>query len=319
MSLRDWYSNTRMRVDEDGLSGLTASIHPLYRGSWRIVGSRLPLGTNIYERSWDVLVILDGCRVDVLDTVDDPAASEFDVGRIVSVGSTSREWLAKTFVPKYTELIRRTAYVTANPFTEDILSGGAAGTKSPFNPANWSTVDADEFLLLDEVWKDAWNDELGTVIPRDVTDRAISAARSSHPDRMIIHYMQPHQPFLSEDGELLLPEHVGAYWGAIRRNDLDPTDVVRAYERTLAYVLREVPLLRENLDAERLILTADHGNAFGEWGILGHPNGFLHPSVKVVPWVELTAQDCETYQPTVRREPTASTIDDRLRNLGYVM
>jgi len=31
----------------------------------------MPVGTNIYERDWDALVVLDACRVDILREVAD--------------------------------------------------------------------------------------------------------------------------------------------------------------------------------------------------------------------------------------------------------
>lgn len=33
------------------------------------VSSRFPFGTNVYEKDWDVLVLLDTCRVDALAEV----------------------------------------------------------------------------------------------------------------------------------------------------------------------------------------------------------------------------------------------------------
>lgn len=318
MSLHDWITNTHSRLREEGMTGVTESVYALYRGSWRIVGSRLPLGANIFDHDWDVLVILDACRVDLLANVAADADYIEDVETSVSVGSTSREWLAKTFSPAYREIVRETAYVTANPYTEEIFSSEGGDTRSPFNPANWPTVAPNDFLVLEEVWKDGWDDDRGTVLPRDVTDRAIAVGRTHGPPRMIIHYMQPHQPFLSENGKLLFPEFVGDYWGALRRGDLPFTDIWGAYEQTLRLVLDDVELLRENMDAQTVILTADHGNAFGEWGIMGHPNGCLHPSVKTVPWAETTARDRGTYEPTVDRSEPTSSIEDQLQNLGYV-
>ena len=43
------------------------------------------------------------------------------------------------------------------------------------------------------------------------------------------------------------------------------------------YVLNDIGILLDNLDAERVVITADHGEAFGEYGILGHKLGSLHP------------------------------------------
>ena len=317
MSLYDWVANTNTRIRRDGLTGVVDSVYPIYRGSWRIIGSRLPIGTNVFESEWDVLVILDGCRVDVLEAMATDVPYVSSVESLVSVGSTSREWLAKTFTPTYRDQINRTAYVSANPFTSEIFGPDGGKTNSRFNPANWETVGSDAFLVLEEVWKDAWDDELGTVLPRAVTDRAISVGRTHRPDRMIVHYMQPHQPFLSTDAELLLPEFHGRYWEALRRREVEFDAVWDAYESTLQFVLDDVALLRENLAGDTTIITADHGNAVGEWGIVGHPNGCLHPSVKHVPWAKTTARDTGNYTPSDRRSEGTVTVDERLESLGY--
>jgi hypothetical protein len=138
MSLQNWVSNTASRLRDDGVTGLAQSFHLLYNGSWRICGAPLPLGTNVYDCDWELLVLLDGCRVDTLEAFEDDPQFECidDVGRLRSVASTSREWLAKTFTPEHSAEVERTAYVTANPYTDEILSNETQN-RSPFNPANW--------------------------------------------------------------------------------------------------------------------------------------------------------------------------------------
>jgi len=76
MGLSDWVAETADRMRSEGVGpGLRRGGYEFYRGSWRVVGSRLPLGTNIYDRSWDVVVVLDACRVDVLRAVADDYVS----------------------------------------------------------------------------------------------------------------------------------------------------------------------------------------------------------------------------------------------------
>lgn len=322
MSLRNWLQRTPERVKEDGLNGLAMSGRHLYSGAWRVVCSRLPIGTNVYEREWDVLVLLDGCRVDLLSGVADEYAFLDNRETLRSVGSTSREWLAKTFVDEYSAAVSETVYVTANPYTDEILApGGAEGNNSPFNPANWSSLNATSFQSVEEVWRDRWDDSLGTVPPRRVTDRTISVDRDLDPKRLIVHYMQPHQPFLGIlDGDDEPPDWArGNLWHALQRGDVSRSVLWDAYEENLRLVLDEVALLRENLDADRMIISSDHGNALGEWGIYGHPNGFPHPAVKRVPWVRTSAEDNGSYEPTTETgsEPPAS-VTDRLEDLGYL-
>ena len=78
-------------------------------------------------------------------------------------------------------------------------------------------------------------------------------------------------------------------------------------------------MLLENVDAEEVAITADHGNAFGEYTIYGHPEGMLLPCIKQVPWVMISATDQGTYAPTGEYESDKITdIDDHLEELGYI-
>jgi len=55
--------------------------------------------THVFDRDWDVLVVLDACRVDLLRSV----AGEYDFvtgdQTIYSVAPTSKLWLNRTFQP----------------------------------------------------------------------------------------------------------------------------------------------------------------------------------------------------------------------------
>jgi len=180
----------------------------------------------------------------------------------------------------------------------------------------------DDFLLVDEVWKDGWDEQLGTVPPRVVTDRAIATSREYEPKRIIVHYMQPHQPFIGEQARSNGQDWVEeSCWDALRQGNAAVSDVREAYRENLAVVLGDVRLLLENVDADPAVVSADHGNAFGEWGIYGHPNGFLHPSVKNVPWLVTHASDERTHTPEASTNDSDSikqTTEDRLRDLGYL-
>jgi hypothetical protein len=72
------------------------------------------------------------------------------------------------------------------------------------------------------------------------------------------------------------------------------------------------------------VITADHGELFGEWGLYGHISGILHPSLKRVPWVETTAEDTQSYEPQLTsprgeaRETEDEAVTQRLADLGYM-
>lgn len=312
MTFADWLDETRHRVAADGLDGVRESAYELRVGAFRRADRFATPGVNVFERAWDALVILDGCRADVLCGV----APEYDflrgAGTHRSPGSTSYEWMERTFTDEHSDEMARTVHVSANPFTHQYL-------------------DAEWFALLDEVWRDGWDEEVGIVPARAVTDRAIRAGRASleSDDRLLIHYMQPHFPSVPcpLGGSATLEEWRDGRempWQELRRGTHTEREVWRAYVENLRYVLDEVALLLENLDAERVVITADHGNAKGEWGIYGHPNVPLRV-LREVPWFTTTATDHRTHEPDVESvtdsaetEETASTaVTERLAALGY--
>ncbi len=311
MGISDLFSRNLNRAKRGAVKELIfEGGYELYSASWRM-GKLLPISeTNIFERDWDVLVILDGCRVDLMEEVEDEYEFIDSVGEITSTGSMSLEWMEKTFSTAPDEELASTAYITANLFSK-------------------YACDESMFSRLDEVWKHGWDDELNTIPARPVTDSAIDIMRSESPERMIIHYMQPHHPFIGETESLssFNPDPFGrdndgvseslTVWDALRRGEVSQEMAWQAYKQNLRYVLEDVSLLRENIAADKLVITADHGNAIGEWGIYDHPIGFPHPAVKNVPWVETTAVDKGTHSPSITQQNESGAIDERLSALGY--
>jgi hypothetical protein len=193
-------------------------------------------------------------------------------------------------------------------------------------------LDAGRFGCLDEVWKYAWDDDLGTVPAEAVTDRAVAAAREEDPDRLVAHYMQPHHPFVPDpvDGDSGMAR-TGTHssetspWKLLRSDTVTEERVWEAYLANLRYVLSAVETLVAEV-AGRVAITADHGNLFGEWGVYGHPMHTPIPALLAVPWAETTGRNCGELTPTttppeplpVGRVYDAESDDDRLRSLGYL-
>lgn len=49
----------------------------------------------------------------------------------------------------------------------------------------------------------------------------------------------------------------------------------------------------------------------------GYPAGFLHPVVRKVPWIETTATDRGTYEPSIKPAPGIEDVTELLEALGY--
>jgi len=321
----EWVSEMRSRLEDNPRRGLLYIFFTLYLTVWYGITSRYEPGTNVFEEEWDLLIILDACRVDTLREV----ASDYEFIETVdtkwSVGSQSDEWMAKTFTSDWRSEISTTRYVTGNGHSEYIFEDQDYPPKNnttPLDLASWDTVDGDGFFQIENVWRTNHDDVYRVVLPDRLSDHAIAAGREGGHQRLIVHYMQPHLPYIGaaihEDREPTELERRGYELleeGAATREEVYPL-----YRETLRYVLDDVESLLENIDAERAIITADHGEAFGEWFAYGHPEGFPHPSVKRVPWVETTAEDKGTRTPDVEADSQRTEIDveEHLQDLGYM-
>lgn len=314
ISGRDWLRESVQRIRDDGGWGAINSLYDVYLGTALTVTSRIPLGTNVFSREWDAMIVLDACRVDALRAVAPEYEFLEEVNSIRSVGSHSFEWMSKTFVEKYRESIERTSYVTANPFAARSYFDREVPPEDrtiPFGPTDYGTVSRDTLGYIDEVQTYGIDDELGFILPETVTDRAIRAGREEETDRLLVHYMQPHDPLICQDGTKTNVYH------RLRAGTVTEEEVCEWYLETLRTVLEEVAVLLENLDADRVVITADHGEAFGELGFYGHMPGFPHPAVRRVPWAETTAIDTGSYEPTIEPRSEEADVKQHLKELGY--
>lgn len=306
MSLEQFISKSRRRYDAHGPSVLPSIGQDFAVSAATRLTQQVPMGTNVFDRDWDVLVILDGCRHDMYER----EVRECD--SIWSLGGASNEWMQRTFGGADPDDLAETAYVTANPFS----------TRGP-------TFDEVDVGLLDEVWKDSWDDDLGTTPPRPVTDRGIAACRDGDFDRVIVHYMQPHYPFIHPDTPVLGRmdrETFGEMgdepplWDQVQFGMVDRDEALAAYDANLRHVWDDVELLLENVDGT-VAVTADHGNALGEWGQWGHRPGLPLPALRRVPWDVRQARDERTHtlaSKHARKNDTAdAAVEDRLEALGY--
>lgn len=306
MDVSGWIADSISGIRSDGVGGIRNSFYPVYKKALHQVFRFTPDGDPIYTREWDLLIVLDGCRLDLMEEVADDFSYINAVDSVRSVDTMTREWMKKNFRDEYTDEMANTAFICGNPHSDWLL-------------------DDDDFHLLDEVWRYGWDGDVGTLPPRPVTDRAISVGRSESPERMILHYMQPHYPFPSHP-ELDAGIDIDRFgelpwdnvWDRLREGKVDQSEVWEAYRGNLSYVLEDIGLLLQNVDAESAVITSDHGNAIGEWGIYGHPIHMPIAEIQTVPWVKTTATDERTHESeTVRESTVDSTIEDRLRQLGY--
>ncbi|WP_394740202.1 hypothetical protein [Natronococcus roseus] len=267
--------------------------------------------TRVMDEDWDSLVILDGCRYDAFQV-----RCEID-GRLESrrsLGSHSEEFLQQNFPETYHDTI----YVTTNPFAPSIVDDDTFHAMVP---------------LLEE-----WDADYETVHPETVTRRASEIAEAYPDKRLIVHYMQPHYPFIGDIGDRL--DHRGhnsrmddpafetpSIWKRLRNGeDIDLELVRAAYTENLDIVLEYVEELLEALSG-RTVITADHGNLIGDRMSpipvrgYGHERGLRSPELVEVPWLIVddgARPEIRAEEPERRDRIEDSVVEERLESFGYV-
>ncbi|WP_336037525.1 hypothetical protein [Halobacterium yunchengense] len=322
-NVRQWLAEMGEHFRENPIRAPLYLIYSWYLVAWFGVTSRFPVGTNVYERDWDLLVVLDACRVDTLREVADEYDFIEEVDEMWSIGSHSAEWIAQTFTESQRRDVEQTRYVTGNAHASRVLEERRTPpliNTLPVDLSRWNFVDTDSFDAIDMVWEN-YNDETYRVaLPEVMTDYTIDVSRELDQNRLIVHYMQPHLPYIGQahpEGRSPTELEMEGY-EKLETGDADREEVYELYKDTLRLVLDQVELLLENVDADRVAITADHGEAFGELRAYGHPEGFPHPIVKKVPWVETTAEDSGTREPDLEKKTATSVdIEEHLKDLGY--
>jgi hypothetical protein len=263
---------------------------------------------NVFDRDWDLLIILDGCDPSWFNDLSDEFSwlpSYEEQNTLMSVGSTSFEWYPKTFNHPSSETLSETAVISSNVF---------AGEYVP-----------NQIGKLDDLTKWGWDDTVDIVPAHTVTDAAVDIGRRTDFDRYLVHYMQPHYPFL-ERGQRRTDITTRTDWSscweawyAVMRGEATSNELEALYRENLEYVLPEVQSLLENFDAETAIITSDHSNAVGQQGMYGHPGYVEMPLLREVPWIQTCATDTQSLQPDIDRGETADAKrQDQLEALGYV-
>lgn len=260
------------------------------------IGGRADLFDRLESIDWDVLVLLDACRYDTLDAVADTAV----VDCVQSPASATPEFLTKA---GRREVFADSVYVSGNPQTDDAYLG--------------------ENVRHIPVYADQWDDALSTVRPEDIYGAAADEVGDGRP--VVAHTLQPHYPHVCEiDGRTVpVPNGVhpasyggeklssGGFQAALASGCVDLETMRKSYVVATRYAWRRASSFAVGMAEEgyRVVISADHGELFGEYGLVEHPVDVRLPKVERVPWV--------VFEPGT----DATTEDDvtgRLEALGYV-
>jgi len=279
------------------------------------VQQRQPLGRSIFAGDWDICIVLDSTRLDMLR---EQWPRDDAVGAVWSRGSITTEWLANTFRRSLAATLDDTAYVSASPHSHTVFrdrewltNAEGVSVRYPEPPV----VSPADFAGFHEVWR-THASEADAVPPETMLDATLEAAERY--DRVVAHWLQPHEPFIG-GGEYFGggPTETNV-WQALQDGSVDEATVWAAYRSNLHRALAAVDMLLDSIDAEVLI-TSDHGNAFGRFGVYGHPFAWPEPVVRRVPWIKTRAEAVSGYDYTsVLNDADGGTgLKAQLRALGY--
>jgi hypothetical protein len=269
------------------------------------------IGINDKDRK--VLIILDACRYDYFKKV----YKKYFKGHLIKKRSVARktlEWLYKTFPDKYEDLV----YVSGNPIINSKMT--MFYKRNPINSR-------EKFFKVVDTWDWAWSEEFGTVLPTPINSDFFKFYNKFSNKRFVLHYMQPHMPYvplLKRDDlfdkkvrkEIVfllfkLPWLKEFFYKApktfrkivrrvrskiLRVKQFTNFDLILEnyslrelrgfYMENLEFVLNKVSTIVKNVD-ENIVITSDHGELLGEYGLFGHEINERYKELIEVPWLEI--------------------------------
>ena len=276
--------------------------------------SRLVFGNfesqNMLTMDWDHLIVLDACRLDVFQKVYKEFFTNSQLKSIISPGSSTMEVVKKIFNDDTKAYLRDVIFINSNPVIDNTL--GTSTLKEIFH----------KYI---PVWKKYWNWEIGTVKPENVYKVTLKIFINHPNKRFMIWFLQPHFPYLSKkfshinylgrnfmnksymksfNSNFKILYHI--FFNLIKKGSLcagipesvcdyckkHPKEILEAYISNLLVVLFYAKRLTQILPG-KIVITSDHGEAFGEkiklFGIqvYGHPSRVKILSLIQVPWLEI--------------------------------
>lgn len=272
-------------------------------------------GVDIQTADWDNLIILDACRHDIFDQV-----SELDgnLSAVISQGSNTREFIEQNWFDRN---LKDTVCVTGNPYYARLSH----------------RLSFRDILLV----RDTNSAIEGHVTPTEVSEKALEAAEDYPNKRLVIHFMQPHTPFIFNDGTKLDPESSLRHFQDIVNTDIQPHNVRSLYVENLKYVLSNLEELFQGLPG-KTVVTGDHGEFLGErfpdlYHYLhpnppfrqyfensihdyGHCKSMRSPILVTVPWLEIPHESRKSItagQSSSHLTVSENEIQEQLQALGY--
>lgn len=285
-------------------------------------------GIDVMREDWDNLIILDACRYDAFEETNN---IEGDLKSVTSSGSHSTDFIKENF---FGGEYHDTIYVSANTHAEKIDDGIFFKVDKTYSDSQ----------ITNSIEKNKKRD------PELVHDLALEN-NDQHPNkRLIVHFMQPHSPYIGPRAEevrtnLLKKEGLKLrYWcdpeeidvsenihyndllQAARAGHISDEVLWEIYVENLTIGLDWAEELISTLDGKSVI-TADHGELLGDASSIIKPDTYFHyndlyiPELRIVPWLEVESEsrrEIQSEEPIGVEDVDDEVVSEQLEALGYV-
>jgi len=269
---------------------------------------------DILKEDWKFLVILDACRYDFFKEIYKEFFDTNNLQKAISPAKSTPEWLDKIFKSYYNDIV----YISGNPWINSIVVD-----------KNLKFHAKKHFYKVVDVWNFGWDDNLGTIHPKKINKSFIESLLKYKNKRFILHYNQPHQPYISLGGrsrkirqiehhnktktftnyaKFYISKSVGDLicwkllnffkipfkdYGYMLYYQYGGFDKIRqAYKNDLKIVLENVKELTDYVSGKWLI-TADHGELLGEHNGYDHCHFFRYKELVEVPFLKISSKPLE--------------------------
>jgi hypothetical protein len=167
----------------------------------------------------------------------------------------------------------------------------------------------------------------GTVLPETVLKQALELSNKYPNKRLIIHFLQPHYPFIGEtkirNGKI---KNTNPFY-LLGKGEIEEADLRCAYSDNLKRALPYVEKLVNEIPG-KTIITSDHGEAFGAWArpfpirIYGHSGPRIKELVEI-PWLVIEKEPRKRIISGESKETPKdiyyeNEVRKHLQSLGYI-
>jgi hypothetical protein len=282
---------------------------------------------------WDNLILLDAARFDVFESINE-IDGELDYR--ISAGSSSSEWFKSNYLG---DTYHDSVYISGNAPAMDIMEDQDPIFHA-FYPVKIRSINEVDGLGRERGIDPRFPDDSSAVLPEDIVTESLQAHEKHPQKRLIIHFMQPHLPYIGSNGYEIFDTigddesfQLEGRWGTTslkvfkaartEKYDITNRDIRDAYRENLEIVLEYAKDLIGKLDG-KTVISSDHGEMLGEnVPLIGkqysHPNGLATEELRKVPWLTIDSERRRIVEsePISGDQPDEAEIGQQLRALGY--